>query len=101
MAADISSWFWNPDIWLPPNVDWDNFTEHKVLNNTVIEPENYAKFSDLWYPIPMALVVMVIRWVVENRIFRPIGIKMGIKDNRRKLPVKNDVLERHSEYLAS
>ena len=38
MAGDISSWFWNPDIWLPPNVDWDNFTEHKVLNNTVIEP---------------------------------------------------------------
>jgi len=94
LSNDISLWFWNPDIWLPPNITWSTFKEPKVLNDTVIEPENYAKFSDLWYPIPMALVVMVIRWVVEKGIFKPVGIRMGLKDQRKQLPVANDVLEK-------
>ena len=94
MPADISSWFWNPAIWLPPNVTWEHFEEASLLNNTVIEPEDYAKFSDLWYPIPMALVMMVIRWVVEKFMFRPIGIRMGLKDNMRHLPSENVVLEK-------
>ena len=93
-SAYLFSWFWNPDIWLPPNVTWDSFKEQKVLNNTVIEPENFAKFSDLWYPIPMALVMIFIRRVVEKVIFRPVGIWMGLRDNRRKLPAENSVLEK-------
>jgi hypothetical protein len=94
LADDISSWFWNPDIWLPPNVTWDNFKEPNVLNNTAIEPDNYAKFGDLWYPIPMALVLMVLRRVLEKLIFRPVGIRMGLKDNIQPLPVENVVLEK-------
>ena len=65
-----------------------------MLNNTVREPEDYAKFSDLWYPIPMTLVMMVIRWVVEKFMFRPIGIRMGLKDNMRHLPNENAALEK-------
>ena len=42
VGSELSAWFWNPDIWLPPNVSWDTFKEEKVINSTVvIKPENF------------------------------------------------------------
>ena len=29
----ISAWFWNPDIWLPPNVTWESFQESPAERN--------------------------------------------------------------------
>lgn len=29
----ISAWFWNPDIWLPPNVTWESFQETPAERN--------------------------------------------------------------------
>ena len=87
-SSALSKWFWNPSIWLPPNVTWQNFEESQNQN---IVPEDLAQFSDLWYTLPIALGLIVIRWLVENFLFRPIGIKMGLKD--RKVPDENSTLE--------
>ena len=53
----------------------------------------FAQFSDLWYPIPMAVMMMVLRWIVEKYIFRPIGLRVGMRDSRRSYPKSNPVLE--------
>ena len=28
-----SAWFWNPNIWLPPNVTWESFQEEASAEN--------------------------------------------------------------------
>ena len=94
ISGDISSWFWSPSIWLPPNITWENFKKPSMLNNTAIQPKDYAIFSDLWYPIPMAFMLMILRWVVERLVFRPVGKLMGLKDNRKHFPEENMVLEK-------
>lgn len=45
------------------------------------------------YPIPMAVVMMCLRWVVEKFMFRPIGLGVGMKDSRKPYPRSNPVLE--------
>ena len=53
--------FWNEDVWLPPNVTWSHLT-----NNNGQRGVNYRVFTDLWYPIPAAFVVILIRSLVER-----------------------------------
>ena len=45
------------------------------------------------YPIPMAIMMMFLRWGVEKFIFRPIGLQVGMKDSRKSYPRSNPVLE--------
>ena len=130
-SISISAWFWNPDIWLPPNVTWESFQETPQDNNLNREtltssssililllwvwtlcPKNigwcwgffysenlptqngeFAQFTDLWYPIPIAVILMLIRFLVEKFIFKPIGLKVGMKDHKRLYPRSNTVLE--------
>ena len=68
------SYFWNEDIWLPPNVTWDTFADD----------ENFGQFSHLYFPIPAAFVVIAIRLVIERNIFRPLGLYLGLKHSETK-----------------
>ena len=95
LGSDFSGWFWNPDIWLPPNVDWETFKEEKVINQTIIKPENFAKFNDLWYPLPIGLVFIIVRFIVEANILKPIALSLGLTEKPRKKPVSNQILESH------
>ena len=64
MASELSSlsaWFWDDTFWLPPNVTWAHLTNSRGQNGV-----NYRVVSDLWYPIPTAFVVILIRSVVER-----------------------------------
>ena len=95
-GSDLSTWFWNPDVWLPPNVDWDTFKEEKVINSTVvIKPENFAKFSDLWFALPFGIAFIFVRFFVENYVLKPFGQSLGLSDNPRKKPRENAILEAH------
>jgi ceramide synthetase len=94
VARDVAAWFWNSDVWLPPNVTWDSFNEEQIVKEKiVIEPKDFARFNDLWYPLPCALFVIVLRWMVEKWVFKPIGIRLGLKDRKRRPPPHNQVLE--------
>ena len=86
-------WFWDPDIWLPPNVTWESFDTSQVVKEAVIEPGQFARFGDLWYPIPMAVMMMVFRLMVEKYFVRPLGSKWGLKETRKPYPRSNTVLE--------
>jgi ceramide synthetase len=90
---DVSQWFWSPEIWLPPNVTWDSFRETIVVKNHVLEPTDFANFSDLWYPVPLAILVIIVRSWVEKKVFKPLGIWLGLKDHRRVYPAPNQQLE--------
>ena len=93
LGSHLSTWFWNPDIWLPPNIDWNTFKEEKIINSTVvIKPEHFANFSDLWYPIPIAFCFIITRLLVEKYLLKPLGGSLGIQEKRRQ-PRPNPVLE--------
>ena len=82
-------WFWNPDFWLPPNITWETFIEEKLL----IKPQHFARFSDLWYSLPLGLCFIVIRFIVEKMLVKPIGCSLGLSDKPRRQPRENKVLE--------
>jgi len=80
-------WFWNSDVWLPPGFDWADMKE----NNT--RGVKYAEFEDLIYPIPLALVLLCIRSVLERSILFPLGERLGLKNKPRAKVEMIPVLE--------
>ncbi|XP_054267574.1 ceramide synthase 6-like [Macrosteles quadrilineatus] len=78
--------FWDPDIWLPPNITWADLQSSDQIE--------YTHHKDLLYPIPMALLVFVIRYCFEKYCFIPIGTALGIKGSKPKRAVHNEILER-------
>jgi len=87
------SGFWSEEVWLPPNITWDSFNEPQVVNQAVLEPKDFARFSDLWYPIPLAFLFILLRHGFQKVVFKPLGIYMGLKDHKRMVPPDNPVLE--------
>ena len=57
----LTKWFWNEDIWLPPNVTWSDLELSEQRDGVAV-----AKFTDLWWPIPAAFLVIAIRLGVER-----------------------------------
>jgi sphingoid base N-palmitoyltransferase len=54
----ISERFWTKDVWLPPNATWADVSKNDVVQHTVP--------FDLIYPIPMALILLVLRYLCER-----------------------------------
>jgi sphingoid base N-palmitoyltransferase len=61
MTTAYTGLFWTEQIWLPPNVSWSDLTNYDGK-----EEVNYRKFSDLWYPIPAAFLIILIRTFFER-----------------------------------
>jgi hypothetical protein len=53
-SLTLSSLFWKEDIWLPPNMTWEDVKPEPGSNR-------YTNFGELWYPVPAALVIILIR----------------------------------------
>jgi len=91
IATEASqSWFWSPKIWLPPNVTWESFNEMEGVDDV----QKFASFSDLLYPLPICVVMLLLRALVERLIFKPLGLKLGLKERKRRKPEQNPVLEK-------
>lgn len=58
MFKFIADSFWDERIWLPPNVTWSD-----IKPNSKIQ---YADHNHLYYPIPMALGLLLIRIFLEK-----------------------------------
>ena len=58
LARNLSRAFWSPDVWLPPNITWDDIAPNAR--------NQYADYRHLLYPLPMALVLLVLRFALER-----------------------------------
>ena len=56
-SMTISTWFWKEDIWLPPNMTWADVRPEPGSNK-------YTRFEELWYPVPAALVIILVRTLI-------------------------------------
>jgi hypothetical protein len=52
--------FWSEYIWLPPNTTWQDIAPE---SSTEIQHPDYRH---LFYPLPMALVMLYLRYVLEK-----------------------------------
>jgi hypothetical protein len=52
--------FWNPDVWLPPNVTWADLEPNDKIA--------YANYRHLVIPLPLALVLLALRFVLERSV---------------------------------
>lgn len=54
----IAESFWDARVWLPPNVTWSDLKPNENIK--------YANHNHLYYPLPMALALLVIRMLLEK-----------------------------------
>jgi len=85
MSRELSEWFWNPNVWLPPNITWADIQSNETVK--------YAEFDDLYHPLPMAFMFLVLRFFVEKFVWAPVGRSMGLKAMRPKRVAFNEILE--------
>lgn len=56
----VSTTFWSTTVWLPPNTTWADIAPGS-------RPDvKHANYEDLVWPIPIALVILLLRHVVET-----------------------------------
>lgn len=83
----IFNTFWSESIWLPPNVTWADIAPGA-------RPDvRHADYRDLWWPLPMAIGLLLIRICIERLVFSPIGKSLGIRSTRPRPPTPNAILE--------
>lgn len=56
----ISETFWSEHIWLPPNTTWSDIAPDAS------DKVQHANPNHLFYPLPMALVMLGLRYVLER-----------------------------------
>lgn len=50
--------FWNPDVWLPPNITWADLEPNDKIQ--------YANYRHLLYPFPIAVIMLILRFILEK-----------------------------------
>ncbi|CAB3220224.1 unnamed protein product [Arctia plantaginis] len=93
MWRSVLDTFWDERIWLPPNTSWEDLAPGP--DKAVV----YNDYRHLFYPLPLALVLLLLRRVLETYWFAPFGKSLGIKNTRPKKAPSNPKLE--NAYLTS
>lgn len=83
--------FWDPAIWLPPNITWADLKSHDQVG--------YTNHNDLLLTLPLAILVLAIRYGFETFCFTPLGLALGIKGNKVKKAVDNEILEKAFKHV--
>ncbi|XP_077298844.1 ceramide synthase schlank isoform X2 [Arctopsyche grandis] len=78
VVALVGSYFWSESVWLPPNVTWQD------IEPAADKPVRYTDYTHLLFPVPLALFVLLLRYLLEVYVFSGWGIKLGIKNSRPK-----------------
>ncbi|XP_023931178.1 ceramide synthase 6 [Lingula anatina] len=79
--------FWNEKFWLPEGFTWKHLEN---TDNGIYHPQ----VQDLiWYSIPIAAVLLVLRPLFERYIASPIAVHLGVKGKVIVQVPKNPILE--------
>ncbi|XP_064538874.1 ceramide synthase 6 isoform X1 [Drosophila montana] len=83
----VTDAFWSTHIWLPPNTTWADIAPGSRPDVV------HANYRDLIWPIPLAAVVMLVRYTLERFWISPIGKSLGIRSSRPKKAANVPTLE--------
>ncbi|XP_045490395.1 ceramide synthase 5 [Pieris rapae] len=87
MLQSLINTFWSEYVWLPPNTTWSDIAPG---------PEKLVIYTDhrhVFFPIPLALVFISLRYVLDRILYAPFGKYLGIKDIRPRRAPENPKLE--------
>ncbi|VVC88819.1 unnamed protein product [Leptidea sinapis] len=87
MLGKVIDTLWSEYVWLPPNVTWSDITPGP--EKTV----NYTNPKHVFFPIPLALAFICLRYVLERVVFAPFGRYLGINAARPRRAPDNPKLE--------
>uniref|UniRef100_H3ARQ4 Ceramide synthase 2 n=1 Tax=Latimeria chalumnae TaxID=7897 RepID=H3ARQ4_LATCH len=82
----IYEYFWWDQLWLPVNLTWADLEDK--------EGRVYAKASDLYITIPLALLFLVIRHFFELYVATPVARLLNVTEMVRLKAPPNPVLEK-------
>uniref|UniRef100_A0AAZ3QE58 Ceramide synthase 2b n=1 Tax=Oncorhynchus tshawytscha TaxID=74940 RepID=A0AAZ3QE58_ONCTS len=85
MVSSLSEWFWNERLWFPEGLGWADLEDK--------DGRVYAKASDLWVVLPIALAFLVIRQIFERLVATPLAAVMGVEEKVRLIVSHNPTLE--------
>ena len=60
LLRTVNEVFWSKEIWLPPNVTWADIAPGSRSD------VKHTDYRDLLWPIPMAVVMLILRHVLER-----------------------------------
>uniref|UniRef100_A0A452UGW5 sphingosine N-acyltransferase n=1 Tax=Ursus maritimus TaxID=29073 RepID=A0A452UGW5_URSMA len=87
MWSSFSEWFWQERFWLPPNNTWAALEDRDGLV--------YAHPRDMLAALPLALALVVMRFVFERFVGLPLSRLLGVRDQARRLVKPNATLEKY------
>ncbi|GAB0093945.1 ceramide synthase 5 [Sergentomyia squamirostris] len=90
----ISETFWSTNVWLPPNTTWADIAPGARPDVT------YPDYTHLVCGIPLAFVILGIRYTLERYWLAPVGKSLGIKSSRPKRAANIPSLEEAYEQCS-
>lgn len=60
MLSKLSAWFWQERLWFPEGLGWADLEDR--------DGRVYAKATDLWVALPIALLFLIVRQVFERSV---------------------------------
>ncbi|XP_077373190.1 ceramide synthase 2 isoform X3 [Festucalex cinctus] len=87
MLHTVTEWLWWERLWLPVNVSWADLEDR--------EGRVYAKASQLYGVLPIALFLLFVRFLFERLVAAPLADVCGVKDRLRRTVEQNVVLENY------
>ncbi|KAF3829510.1 ceramide synthase 4 isoform X1 [Mirounga leonina] len=87
MWSSLSKWFWQERLWLPPNNSWAALEDRDGLV--------YAHPRDMLAALPLALALVVMRFVFERFVGMPLSRLLGVRHHARRLAKPNATLEKY------
>ncbi|XP_035285477.1 ceramide synthase 2-like [Anguilla rostrata] len=85
MVTWLSDWFWQERLWFPEGLGWADLQDR--------DGRVYAKASDLWVTVPLALCFLLIRQVFERTVATPLASLLGVRERVRLRAEHNPLLE--------
>lgn len=59
---DLKKSFWSTNVWLPPNVTWEDIAPGSRAD------VQHADYKDLIWPLPLSVLVMLLRYTLERLV---------------------------------
>uniref|UniRef100_A0A8C6RBG2 Ceramide synthase 2 n=2 Tax=Nannospalax galili TaxID=1026970 RepID=A0A8C6RBG2_NANGA len=91
MLQTLYDYFWWDRLWLPVNLTWADLEDR--------DGRVYAKASDLYITLPLALLFLIIRYFFELYVAMPLAALLNVKEKTRLRAPPNATLEHF--YLTS
>ncbi|XP_036761118.2 ceramide synthase 2 isoform X3 [Manis pentadactyla] len=91
MLQTLYDYFWWERLWLPVNLTWADLEDR--------DGRVYAKASDLYITLPLALLFLIIRYFFELYVATPLASLLNVKEKTRLRAPPNPTLEHF--YLTS